>query len=207
MEITFNDMEISAIGEVSNISMGNAATALSLIVNREVDISVPVVKIKSKDEFVKSHKDEQVVVRVNYVKGLQGYSIFFIEERDVKVIADFMMGGDGSENGMMMQMDFSEMHLSAISEAMNQMMGSSATAMSTMLSHMVDISTPDAKKMSAGEYVAYEIPGDDKFVQITFDLKVGNVIVAEMIQAYPLKLAKAIADLFILKKQNDGVSA
>ncbi len=202
-EITFNDMEISAIGEVSNISMGNAATAMSVIVNREIDISVPNVAIKNKDEFVRNHKEDSVVVRVDYVKGLQGYSIFFLKENDVKMIADLMMGSDG--HGMMTQMEFSEMHLSAISEAMNQMMGASATAMSTMLDHLVDISTPNATTMSAGEYIAFEIPGEEKFIQIDFQMRVGDLMVADMVQAYPLKLAKAIADLFIIKKQQGSV--
>ena len=199
-DVSLNSMEVSAIGEVANISLGNAMTSLSILLHGEIDMSVPNVTVKNKGEVVKEHKEDCVITRVNYVKGLQGHSILFLKDEDVKIMADLMMGSDGY--GMFYQQELSELHLSAVSEAMNQMMGSSATAMGLMLDRMVDISTPDTKHMNAGEYVQVEFPNDDKFVQVTFQVKVGELIVTEMVQIYPYLLAKAIADLFLIKKEN-----
>lgn len=203
-EIKLNEMEISAIGEVSNISLGNAATSLGILIHNNIDISIPSVEIKNKGDIVKNHESDSIITRVNYVKGIQGYSILFLKPDDVKMIADLMMGSDGY--GMFFQQDLSELHMSAISEAMNQMMGSAATAMGIMLDRLVDISTPEVVQMNAGEYVKYEFPNDDKFVQISFDVKLGELIVCQMVQMYPLMLAKAIADLFILKKESEKQS-
>lgn len=198
-EITLNEMEISAIGEVANISLGNAATALGILLHDDIDISIPKVEVKQKGDIIKNQQYNSVITRVNYIKGIQGYSILFLKEEDVKIMTDLMMGSDGY--GMFYQQDLSELHLSAVSEAMNQMMGSAATAMGIMLDRLVDISTPETVHKNAGEYVKYEFPNDDRFVQITFDVKLGKLIVTEMIQMYPYVLAKAIADLFLLKKE------
>ena len=197
-EMTFNELEISAIGEVANISLGNAATALGMLIRDDIDISVPYVEIKNRGDFVKTNSEEAIITKVNYVKGVKGYSILFLKKEDVRIMTDLMMGSDGY--GMFYEQEVSELHLSAVSEAMNQMMGSAATAMSTMLERVVDISTPETKQMSPEEYIDYEFPGEDKFVQIDFEVKLGKLIKTEMTQLYPYALAKAIADLFLLKR-------
>lgn len=201
MEIAFNELEISAIGEVANISLGNAATALNILLRNDIDISVPKVEFKNKGDIVREYSDNAIITRVNYIKGLKGYSILFLKEDDVKVITDLMMGSDG--HGMFYEQELNELHLSAVAEAMNQMMGSAATALSKMLDRVVDISTPETSHLSAGDYISYEFPDDNRFVQISFNVKLGNLILTEMIQMYPFALAKAIADLFIMKK--DGM--
>lgn len=197
-DMTFNELEISAIGEVANISLGNAATALGMLIRDDIDISVPYVEIKNRGDFVKSNSEEAIITKVNYVKGVKGYSILFLKTEDVRIMTDLMMGSDGY--GMFYEQEVSELHLSAVSEAMNQMMGSAATAMSTMLERVVDISTPETRQMSPEEYIDYEFPGEDKFVQIDFEVKLGKLIKTEMTQLYPYALAKAIADLFLLKR-------
>lgn len=200
-ELSFNEMEISAIGEVANISLGNAATALGMLLRDDIDISVPRVSIKNRGDIVNAFTDDKIITRVNYVKGVKGYSILFLKQEDVRIMTDLMMGSDGY--GMFYEQEVNELHLSAVSEAMNQMMGSAATAMSTMLERVVDISTPETNMMNPGEYMAYEFPDDDRFVQIDFDVKLGKLITTEMTQMYPFVLAKAIADLFLIKK--DGM--
>lgn len=197
-EIVLNDMEISAIGEVANITLGNSATSLGILMRDDVDISVPKLEIKNKGDIVRNHNENAVITKVDYVKGLQGYSILILKENDVKMITDIMMGSDGY--GMFYEQELSELHLSAVSEAMNQMMGSAATAMGIMLDRLVDISTPQTTHMNQGEYIQLEFPDDDRFVQITFDMKIGKKMVIEMVQMYPYILAKAIADLFLIKK-------
>ena len=198
-EVTLNEMEISAIGEVANISLGNAATSLSILLRDNVNVSVPNVEVKIKGDLVKDTNVDDVMVRVDYIKGIRGYSLLYLKEDEIKMIADIMMGSDG--HGMFYQQDLSELHLSAISEAMNQMMGSAATAMGIMLERMVDISTPSMVRISTGDKCNLEFPEDDRFVQINFKVKLGKEIETQVVQMYPLVLAKAVADLFLIKKQ------
>ena len=200
----FNDMEISAIGEVANITLGNAMTALSVLLHNDIDISTPFVEIKQRGEIVEELAVRSVITRVDYVKGLDGYSVLFLKEDDVKIMTDLMMGSDG--HGMFYEQELSELHLSAVSESMNQMMGSAATAMGMMLNKLVDISTPATSHADPGNYLNDAFPGDERFVQISFDVRMGELISTRMMQLYPFRLAKAVADLFIVKK-NHGEGA
>lgn len=194
----FSEMEIDAIGEISNICLGNSASTLSMLVRQTVDITPPMVEIVEKSEYTKNVSSKKVFVKVNYVEGVKGCSILLLEEQDAKVIADLMMGSDG--NGDFAKMDLGELHMSAVSEAMNQMMGAAATSMSLMLERKTDISTPEAKFMQDGEYLAYEFPDDDRFVKVGFKMKVGEIIDSPVVQLYPHDLGKAISDLFLIRK-------
>jgi flagellar motor switch protein FliN/FliY len=200
----FTEMEIDAIGEISNICLGSSASTLSILVRNTVDITPPKVEIIEKNEYTKNVSSKKVFVKVNYVEGVKGCSILMLEEQDAKAIADLMMGSDGK--GMFAQMDFGEIHLSAVSEAMNQMMGAAATSMSIMLDRKTDISTPEAKFMEDGEYLACEFPNDDRFVKVGFKMHIGDIISSPMVQIYPHDLGKAISDLFLLKKSREQVS-
>lgn len=200
-EYVFTEMEIDAIGEISNICLGNAASTLSMIVRQTVEITPPRVEIIEKSEYIKNVSTKKVFVKVNYVEGLQGCSILMLEEQDAKAIADLMMGSDG--HGDFANMELGELHLSAVSEAMNQMMGASATSMSIMLDRKTDISTPDTKFMDNGQYMAYTFPNDDKFVKVGFRLTVEGVIDSPIVQLYPHDLGKAISDLFLIKKAKE----
>ena len=203
-QMGFNDMEVSAIGEVANITLGNAVTALSLLLHNDIDISTPFVEIKNKGDHVRVLSEKTIVTRVDYVKGLNGNCLLFLQEDDVKIMTDLMMGNDG--HGMFYEQEISELHLSAVSEAMNQMMGSAATAMGMMLDKLVDISTPTTKHEDPGSYVHDAFGSEESFVQISFDVDMGELIKTKIIQLYPFRLAKAIADLFIVKRnQNEGV--
>lgn len=194
----FTEMEIDAIGEISNISLGSSASALSMLVNQTVDITPPRVEIIEKSEYTKNVSSKKVFVKVNYVEGIKGCSILMLEEQDAKAIADLMMGSDG--NGAFAQMELGELHISAVSEAMNQMMGAAATSMSVMLERKTDISTPEAKFMEDGEYLAYEFPDEEKFVKVGFKMRVGDIINSPVVQLYPHNLGKAISDLFLINK-------
>ena len=200
-EYVFTEMEIDAIGEISNICLGNSASTLSMLVRQTVDITPPRVEIIEKSEYIKDVSTKKVFVKVNYVEGVQGCSIFMLEEQDAKAIADLMMGSDG--HGDFANMDLGELHLSAVSEAMNQMMGAAATSMSIMLDRKTDISTPDTQFMDNGQYMAYTFPNDDKFVKVGFRLTVEGVIDSPIVQLYPHDLGKAISDLFLIKKAKE----
>jgi flagellar motor switch protein FliN/FliY len=194
----FTDMEIDAIGEISNICLGSSASTLSVLVRNTVDITPPKVEIIEKSEYTKSVSSKKVFVKVNYVEGVKGCSILMLGEQDAKAIADLMMGSDGK--GTFAQMELNEIHMSAVSEAMNQMMGAAATSMSIMLDRKTDISTPETKFMEDGEYLACEFPNDDRFVQVGFRMNIGDIISSPVVQIYPHDLGKAISDLFLLKK-------
>lgn len=197
----FTEMEIDAIGEISNISLGSSASSLSMLVRQTVDITPPRVEIIEKSEYIKNVSSKKVFVKVNYVEGIKGCSILMLEEQDAKAIADLMMGSDGQ--GTFAQMELGELHLSAVSEAMNQMMGAAATAMSVMLERKTDISTPETKFMEDGEYLAYEFPDEEKFVKVGFRMNIGGIISSPVVQLYPHNLGKAISDLFLIKKAKE----
>ena len=197
----FSELEIVAIGEISNICLGNSASTLSKLVHHPVDVTPPKVEIVEKSEYTKKVSSKKVFVKVNYIEGVIGCSILMLEEQDAKAIADLMMGGDGA--GDFAKMELGELHISAVSEAMNQMMGAAATSMSVMLARKTDISTPETKFMEDGQYLAYEFPNDDKFVKVGFMMKIGDIINSPVVQLYPHDLGKAISDLFLIKKAKE----
>ena len=132
------DIEKDAIGEISNISMGTAATTLSQLLNQKVNITTPKVSYATWDGLLKDYAEPCVCIQVYYTIGLEGNNLLILKESDVKIITDLMMGGDGTNTSG----ELSDLHLSAISEAMNQMMGSASTSLSSMLSKKIDISPP-----------------------------------------------------------------
>ena len=140
VEEVLTDVEKDAIGEVANISMGSSATTLYSLVNRKVNITTPVVTLATWNTLLDTYEKPCVFIQIKYTQGLDGTNILVLKEHDVKVITDLMMGGDGTNTDG----ELGELHLSAISEAMNQMMGSAATSLSTLLQTVIDISPPSA---------------------------------------------------------------
>jgi len=192
------DEEKDVIGEVSNICMGSAATALfsCLNNNHRVNITTPKVAYSTWNELLKNYEAPCVFVQIYYKEGIDGNNIFILKQRDAQVIADLMMGGDGKgEYG-----ELSDLHLSAISEAMNQMMGASATALSSIMESRIDISPPTATIVNLTEVInggeiAEFLKGD--FVKISFRLEVGDLINSELMQLYPFDFAKVLNDKFL----------
>ena len=191
-----SDEEKDVIGEVSNICMGSAATALFSILNHRVNITTPRVSYSTWSELLKNYEAPCVFVQIYYKEGIDGNNIFILKQRDAQVIADLMMGGDGKgEYG-----ELSELHLSAISEVMNQMMGSSATALSSIMESRIDISPPTATVVNLTEVInggeiADFLKGD--FVKISFSLEVGDLINSELMQLYPFEFAKVLNEKFL----------
>ena len=191
------DIEKDAIGEVANISMGSSATTLYSLVNRKVNITTPVVSLATWDEIVEDYEKPCVFIKIKYTVGLEGTNILILKEEDVKIITDLMMGGDGTNT----EGELSELHLSAIGEAMNQMMGSSATSLSSMLGRMIDISPPEADLVdmldgyNAKEDVSSFLGGT--FVRITFRMQVGDLVDSKIMQLYPVDFAKSLYDFFM----------
>ena len=197
--------EKDIIGEISNISMGTAATTLFSLLNTKVEISTPVVMESTWGEIADRYEKPCVLVKIGYTKGLDGSNVLVLREEDVKIITDLMMGGDGSNTDG----EIGELHLSAISEAMNQMMGSSATSLSTMLSKMVDISPPTSDLIDLSD----SLDGGDideflkgRFVKIEFKLEVGDLIDSTIMQMYPIDLAKQMCKDIAGNMESDAAS-
>ena len=199
------DAEKDAIGEIANISMGTAATTLFSLVNRRVEISTPVVSFSSWDDIVNDYERPCVFIKIGYTQGLNGSNILVLKEKDVKVITDLMMGGDGTN----ISGEIGELHLSAISEAMNQMMGSSATSLSSMLNRTIDISPPIAEvvdlknTLDEGEIDSFLA---NKFVKISFRMEIGDLVDSEIMQLYPpdfvKDMCKGVTENMELDSQN-----
>ncbi len=190
-ENTLTTQETDAIGEISNICMGTASTTLYSLVNQKVTITTPTVTISSWDELVQDYAKPCVFINISYKEGIEGNNVLILREDDVKVITDLMMGGDGTN----LVDELSDLHLSAICEAMNQMMGSSATSLSSMLNQKVDISPPSAELVDLAEDIDSSRLGtfkDENFVKVYFRMEIGDLVDSSIMQLYPIQLAKEL---------------
>lgn len=195
-QAALTDVEKDAIGEIANISMGTSATTLYSLVNNKVDITTPVVSLVTWEDLMTEKERPCVFIQINYTAGLDGNNILILKEQDVKVITDLMMGGDGTNTDG----ELGELHLSAICEAMNQMMGSSATSLSQMLGKTIDISPPSAELMSVEQAISNDEMADflkGTFVKISFQMQIGDLVDSTILQLYPVDFAKEIVGTFL----------
>ena len=195
--------EKDAIGEISNISMGTAATTLSTLLNQKVLITTPNVSVANWNDISESYDRPCVFIQISYITGLDGNNILILREKDVKIITDLMMGGTGVD---VEDNELSELHLSAICEAMNQMMGSAATSISSVLEKKVDISPPTASLIDMDGSIDEEGFGDflkGQFVKVSFKLEIGTLIDSELMQLYPIEFAKELYSKFMLSTETE----
>ena len=182
-----------ALGEIGNISFGSAATALSELLGQKVEITTPTVSIIKYDELDEEFPQPHVAVHVKYTEGFEGTNLLVIHSRDAAIIADLMLGGDGSSPSE----ELDDMHISAVQEAMNQMMGSASTSMSTVFNKRVDISPPgiDMLDVKKGEGTD-KLPDEDNIVQVAFRLKIGDLIDSSLMQLLSIPFAtQMVSDL------------
>lgn len=176
------------IGEVANICTGTAATTLSMIINRTTNITTPLVEVLAEEQSLA--RDDRILVKVPYTRGIDGTNLMVLDRRDAMVIANLMMGGDGSD---VSNMQLDEITLSAISEAMNQMCGSIATSMAALLNQPTDIGFP---LINSKEKKTFEIPDElcngTDIVKVTLRLTVEDLIDSALIQLYPISIVKQI---------------
>lgn len=181
-------IEQDALGEMGNISFGSASTALSMLLNHKVDITTPSVSLIVRDNLAEEFPEPNVAVNVRYTEGFEGENVLVIHESDAKIIADLMLGGDGTN---VSDESLNEIQLSAIQEAMNQMMGSASTSMSTIFNKKVDISPPTIQKLNVKKGEGTDrIPDEDYLVKVSFSLKVGDLIDSKIMQILPIPFAK-----------------
>ncbi|MFD1177201.1 flagellar motor switch phosphatase FliY [Paenibacillus puldeungensis] len=187
-------LEQDALGEIGNITFGSAATALSTLLNKKVDITTPKVSVITRAQFESEFPKPHVAIHVEYVDGFEGMNSLVIKTKDAQVIADLMLGGDGNPA----EEELNEIHISAVQEAMNQMMGSSATSMSTIFNRFVNISPPgiDILNMSNGHGLG-SLPPADPLIKISFRLTIGDLIDSTIMQLLTVKFAKEMVDSLI----------
>ena len=188
--LSVDDKDI--LGEIGNISMGTAATTLFTLLGQKVTITTPKVSETTMEELSKDLKDPCVLINIRYIEGIEGLNMLVLHENDVKIITDLMMGGDGTN----IADDLTDLHLSAISEAMNQMIGSSSTSLSEMLGKKIDISPPEAiyESISDVDLTVLGLTPGENLVRTAFNLTVGDLIDSEIMQILPLDVGRQLVD-------------
>ena len=189
----FSKEEADVIGEISNISIGSSATAMNMMLGQPITITTPDVSLVHKTEILNDYEKSCVLIRVQYTQGLYGNNILIL-----KIITDLMMGNDGT--GTYSTGEITDLHISAVAEAMNQMTASSATAMSKMFDSKIEISPPSVQSVKIDTFRFPDDIPDDLFVKINFKMKIGNLIDSTIIQLYPFDLAHSIYKLFQRRK-------
>ncbi len=188
---SLTSQEIDALGEIGNISMGTSATTLFTLLGQKVLITTPTVTVTTWNQLSGEYTLPFVAVKVEYTAGLSGMNLLIIKEQDVKVITDLMMGGDGTNTAG----ELSDLHLSAIGEAMNQMIGSSSTSMSSMFDKRIDISPPKAFSIKFDSEMPFnDFDINQKIVKVAFKMVIGNLIDSEIMQLIPIDFAKDLVE-------------
>lgn len=188
------DIEKDLLGEIGNISMGSASTALSTIISQQVNITTPVVSITTLQALKNNFEVPNVALDVKYISGIAGENLLVMKVTDAAVIANLMMGGDGK----VVNQTLSEIELSAVSEAMNQMIGSAATSMATMLLREVNISPPTSKIWdNSTEPLTDTIRNDENVVEVAFKLTIGDLVDSKIMQILPMETARKMIGIMM----------
>jgi flagellar motor switch protein FliN/FliY len=199
------DVDKDLLGEIGNISMGSASTALYQLINQQVNITTPVVSVTTLKEIKEGFATPNIVLDIEYIAGIIGRNILIIKTLDGLVISNLMMGGDGKVTD---KHELSEIEISAVSEAMNQMIGSAATSMATMFGRKVDISPPSSKIVEDGSIpISDAIPEDEPIVRVSFRLTIGDIVDSNIMQLFPIKTAKNIVAIMTGEEKEKEVAA
>lgn len=188
---SLTNAEVDALGEIGNICMGTSATTLSTLLGKKVHITTPKVSVCRSAQDIGYYQRPFITVDVSYTEGVDGYNVLLIKEDDVKVITDILMGGDGSFDP---DADIDELHFSAISEVMNQMVGSSSTALSSILSKKISISPPSVQRIVLEEDQFKALKrNDETIIKIAFSMEIEGVLNSDIMQIIPFDFGKALA--------------
>ena len=192
-----------------NISMGSAATAISTMLDRPVNITTPQLRQDKLANVDCSELEPAIMVKIKYVEGVDGTNIILLRRRDMQIILNLLMGNDdisGTED-----FEFDDMSMSAACEVMNQMMGASATALSEVLGFPINISTPesmlidnitDAYKNFGGENSL-----ETEVIAISFEMDISNILNTTFTSFWPLEMAKKIVDTVTRGVHTEGSDA
>lgn len=189
-----SDVEKDLLGEVGNISMGSASTALSTIISQQVNITTPVVSVNQLSKIKEEFTVPYVALEVRYISGIAGKNLLVMKINDAAVIANLMMGGNGILEEE--KTELSELELSAVSEAMNQMIGSAATAMATMFAREINISPPTSKLWEDASH-PQDMSEDEPLVKVSFSLNIGDLVDSSIMQLISMETAKKIVSIMM----------
>jgi flagellar motor switch protein FliN/FliY len=202
-EEILSDIEKDLLGEIGNISMGSASTALSQIINQQVNITTPVVTVTTLNTLKNNFQVPNIALEVKYTSGITGENLLVMKISDAAIIANLMMGGDGRVETT----ELSEIEESAVSEAMNQMIGSAATSMATMFAREVNIAPPNSKIWSDSSKTLTEaIDEYENIVQVSFRLNIGDLVDSTIMQILPMDTAKKIVSIMMGNETSEPVS-
>lgn len=186
----FQNEFLDLVSELGNITFGNASTALGVMVNQDIDISTPKVEIITREELVSSFPSPYVLVEIEYSEGLEGHNVLLLDPKDAAIIANLMMGGDGAVETY----ELGEFEISAVQEAMNQMMGAASTSMSEFLSTKIDINPPNTAFVNSDSDKTLENLFPDKnLIRVYFDLTIGDLVQSKIMQVINIPFAKQLA--------------
>ena len=196
-----SDIEKDALGEIGNISMGSAATTLSVLLGHKVSITTPAVSIDTMAMIKDQYPMPYLIVEVGYTVGINGNNILAIQAIDASIIADLMMGGDGTNPPE----ELNEIHMSAVGESMNQMMGTVSTSLSTMFNKKIDISPPKVSLIDFGteDQVTKLVDQNEPLVKVSFRMEVDGLIDSEIMQILPVDVAKEMVDFLMHTGEDD----
>lgn len=203
--VSLSDVEKDALGEIGNICMGSAATTLSVLLSRRVSITTPKVSLTTLDEIRTKYPLPYLIIEVGYVQGVAGKNMLAIRETDALIIADLMMGRDGLNPPT----ELNDLYMSAVTEAMNQMMGSTATSLSTVFKKKVDISPPQVNliDLALNAPASESFPADTPIISVNFRMEVENLIDSEIMQLVSMSAAKEMVDALLSPIQEPPVVA
>jgi flagellar motor switch protein FliN/FliY len=200
-DVSVNDDEKDALGEIGNICMGTCATTLYTLLGKRVHITTPKVSIGNVEDYLKEYNKPFVAVEVSYTEGISGYNILLLKQEDVLLITDLLMGGEGNIDP---NAELDELSFSAISEVMNQMVGSSSTALANMLGRTINISTPRVKKVIFDdEDLSQLICHKDITIKTSFTMEIEDVLVSEIMQIMPLQAGKELVNMLMNGELDD----
>lgn len=193
-EELLSDIEKDLLGEIGNISMGSASTALSQIINQQVNITTPVVTVTTLNKLKSGFEVPNIALEVRYISGISGENLLVMKITDAAIIANLMMGGDGR----VISNELSEIEESAVSEAMNQMIGSAATSMATMFGREINISPPNSKVWSDSTHTLTEvIDENENIIQVSFRITIGDLVDSTIMQLLPMETGKKIVAIMM----------
>ncbi len=189
-----NDVEVDLLGEIGNICMGSVATTMYTLLDRRTNITTPTVEIFAIADVIKAYRVPFIMVDVEYVKGIEGKNLLMLKESDAMMITDILMGGEGIVDA---ETELTELHMSAINEIMNQMIASSATALSKILGEVVDISPPNATYVGLDSDVGQFLTDTEVVIKISFDMEIEGLLKSQLLQIMPYKVGLDLAEKFM----------
>jgi len=197
-----SDLEKDLLGEVGNISMGSAATALSTIVGHKVNITTPTISVTTLKNLKNTFETPNVILDVKFTSGIAGGNILIMKITDAAVIANLMMGGNGEVED---HLELSEIEISAVQEAMNQMIGSAATSMATMFNREVNISPPNSSIVDeTTSPISQDIEEEEEIIAISFRMTIGDLIDSNILQILPLTTGKKIVSIMMGTEEKEA---